>query len=75
MNADGSNVKRIVDDREYDSDPCWSPDGQKILFVTGRNGNFDVYEMNADGTVQRNLTAGRARAPNIYLAGRPMAYG
>ena len=57
MNADGANVRRIVDDAEYDVGPQWSPDGRKILFVTGRNGNFDVYEMNADGTGQRNLTA------------------
>ncbi|MFY9572287.1 MAG: hypothetical protein WAV20_12885 [Blastocatellia bacterium] len=54
MNADGSNVTRIVDDTEYDAEPKWSPDGRKILFVTGRNGNFDVYEMNPDGTGQRN---------------------
>jgi len=57
MNADGSNVRRIVDDPEYDVSPQWSPDGGKIVFVTGRNGNFDVYEMNADGTEQKNLTA------------------
>jgi len=31
---------------------------QEDTFVTGRNGNFDVYEANADGTDQRNLTAG-----------------
>jgi Tol biopolymer transport system component/DNA-binding winged helix-turn-helix (wHTH) protein len=57
MNADGSNVKRIVDDLEFDSEPKWSPDGKKIIFITGRNGNFDVYEANIDGTGQRNLTS------------------
>ena len=56
MKADGSNVRRIVADPEYDAEPRWSPDGKKIVFVTGRNGNFDVYEANADGTGQRNLT-------------------
>ena len=60
MNADGSNVKRIVDDPEYDVGPQWSPDGRRILFMTGRNGNFDVYVMNADGTEQKNLTADHA---------------
>ena len=48
MNSDGSNVRRIVDDPEFDAGPHWSPDGRKILFTTGRNGNFDVYEMSAD---------------------------
>ena len=56
MNADGSNVRRIVDDPEYDVSPQLSPDGRKLVFVTGRMGNFDVFEMNADGTGQRNLT-------------------
>ena len=57
MEADGSNVKKIVDDPEYDAEPRWSPDGRKILFVTRRNDHFDVYEANADGTGQRNVTA------------------
>ena len=46
MNADGSNVRRIVDDPEYDVGPQWSPDGRKIVFMSGRNGNFDVFMMN-----------------------------
>ena len=56
MDADGSNVRKIVDDPEYDAEPRWSPDGRRILFVTRRNGDFDVYEMNADGSGQRNMT-------------------
>lgn len=51
-----------MDDPEYDVGPQWSPDGRKILFTTGRNGNFDVYETNADGTGQRNLTADNDKA-------------
>jgi Tol biopolymer transport system component/DNA-binding winged helix-turn-helix (wHTH) protein len=73
MTADGSNVKRIVDDPEYDVSPQWSPDGRKIVFVTGRNGNFDVYEMNADGTGQKNLTADYDKsdgAPSYSLDGK-----
>jgi len=65
MDGDGSDATRIVNDPEYDADPSWSPDGQKIVFVTGRNGNFDVYEMNADGSGQRNLTADNSK-PDIW---------
>ena len=57
MNADGSNVRRIVDDLEFDAEPRWSPDGKKLLFISGRSGNFDVYEANIDGTGQQNLTS------------------
>jgi len=77
MNADGSGVKRIVDDPEYDAEPKWSPDGRKMLFVTGRNGNFDVYEMNPDGTGQRNLTADNDKADGAAawsLDGRSIAF-
>ena len=77
MNADGSNVRRIVEDPEYDVGPQWSPDGRKILFMTGRNGNFDVYEMNADGTGQRNLTADYDKsdgAPAWSIDGQGIAF-
>jgi TolB protein len=36
--------------------PAWSPDGRKIAFVSDRNGNSEVYVMNAKGNGQRNLT-------------------
>ena len=77
MNADGSNVRRIVDDPEYDVGPQWSPDGRKIVFMTGRNGNFDVYDMNADGTGQRNLTADHDKsdgAPVWSIDGQNIAF-
>jgi Tol biopolymer transport system component len=34
----------------HDQHPKWSPDGQRISFVSSRGGNFDLYVMNADGT-------------------------
>ena len=36
--------------------PRWSPDGRKLLFVSRRNGNPEVYVINADGGGQRRLT-------------------
>jgi Tol biopolymer transport system component len=34
----------------------WSPNGQKILFVSQHEGNPEIYVMNADGTELINLT-------------------
>jgi TolB protein len=36
--------------------PSWSPDGRKIVFVSARDGNLEIYVMNADGSKQQNLT-------------------
>ncbi len=34
----------------------WSPDGSKITFLSTRDGNFEVYTMNADGSNPTNLS-------------------
>jgi WD40-like Beta Propeller Repeat/Thrombospondin type 3 repeat len=39
-----------------DYDPAWSPDGTKIAFTSDRDGNDEVYVMNADGTQESRLT-------------------
>jgi Tol biopolymer transport system component len=38
------------------SHPDVSPDGKRVLFVSFRAQNYDVYEMNLDGTGERRLT-------------------
>jgi len=34
----------------------WSPDGKRIAFISDRDGNPEIYLMNADGTGQSRLT-------------------
>jgi len=36
--------------------PVWAPDGKQIAFVSYRDGNEEIYVMNADGNNQRRLT-------------------
>ena len=41
---------------EFNLYPDWSPDGTKIAFVSTRDGNNEIYVMNADGSNPTNLT-------------------
>jgi Tol biopolymer transport system component len=60
ISADGSNFTRLVDDAgqgwQYMS-PAWSPDGSKIAFGSSRDGGWDIYVMNADGSAVTRLTS------------------
>jgi hypothetical protein len=56
MDPDGANQTRLTNNPALDLDPSWSPDGTKIAFTSDRDGNFEIYLMNADGSNQINLT-------------------
>ncbi|HEX9917282.1 MAG TPA: DUF5050 domain-containing protein [candidate division Zixibacteria bacterium] len=56
MNADGTQQTRLTDNTSSNQHPSWSPDGDKIAFVSHRDGYSEIYVMNADGTQQTRLT-------------------
>ena len=45
-----------ADDPAFDSDPVWSPDGRHITFSSNRDGDYDIYVMDADGSNIVQLT-------------------
>ena len=56
--------------------PAWSPDGRRIVFSSTRDGDPEVYVMNADGSEPRRLTdmPGRDAHPSWSPDGRTIAF-
>lgn len=55
MNADGTNQRRLTEDKNRQFNPSWSPDGTQIAYFTYLQDVYNLYVMNADGTQQRRL--------------------
>ena len=56
MNADGTEVRLLTENYDWDFDPAWSPDGERIAFASDSDGDWEIFVMNADGTEARQLT-------------------
>jgi dipeptidyl aminopeptidase/acylaminoacyl peptidase len=85
MDADGTNVRQLTSNADFDSAPSWSPDGKRILFERAPAGTFtpgteaqekDVYVMRADGTDVRRLTdsPGLDEGPEFSPDGTKIAF-
>lgn len=49
-------LTRLTDAAGYDAECSFSPDGKQVLFVSDRDGDPDLYVMDADGGHLRQLT-------------------
>jgi Tol biopolymer transport system component len=56
MESDGTGVTRLTDGPARNHSPEWSPDGAQIAFISNRDGNSELYVMNAGGGAQTRLT-------------------
>ena len=62
MKADGTGLSRLTTaPAGYSRRAEWSPDGQRIAFGSNREGNDDIYVMNADGSDVANVSRHQAR--------------
>ncbi len=51
-----AQLTKLTPDTTSASDPAFSPDGSRIAFVSQRDGNSEIYVMNADGTGSTRIT-------------------
>ena len=56
ITLEGLEVTRLTDHPGSDAFPTWSPDGRRLAFVSDRDGNDNIYIMNADGSGVVRLT-------------------
>jgi uncharacterized repeat protein (TIGR01451 family) len=62
INSNGTNPIKLTDDASAGpyyavaSHPAYSPDGTKIAYESDRDGNNEIYVMNADGSGQTRIT-------------------
>ena len=55
-NPDGSDRRPLTTNHRYTAEGTLSPDGQRIVFTSLKDGDLDIYTMNVDGSDVRRLT-------------------
>jgi Tol biopolymer transport system component len=51
-----NTLTQLTDNQTADEFPAWSPDGTQIVFVSGRDGNYEIYTMDANGDNETNVS-------------------
>ena len=64
MDADGSNQANLTDNRQYNTYPIWSPDGNRILYNGDFDGGVSLVVIDADGSNITKVGPGDDRGPN-----------
>ncbi len=74
--SDLATLHRLTDSPGYDAEGSYSPDGNSIVFCSTRDGDPDLYIVNADGSHVRQLTnePGYDGGPFFSPDGRRVVY-
>jgi dipeptidyl aminopeptidase/acylaminoacyl peptidase len=56
LDLDGRRLSSLVDGPGNNYSGAWSPDGERLVFVSDRDGNKELYLVRWDGSEERRLT-------------------
>ena len=56
IDSDGNNRRQLTSGKVIDCYPSWTPDGEKVLFVSNRGGQWDIWSIKKDGSELTRLT-------------------
>ena len=62
-NIDGTEPKRLTENRDLDNFPVWSPGGTRIAFISDRDRLYNLYTMATDGSDMRLVASNVAKLP------------
>ena len=72
----GEKYLQLTDGSAIDRVPDISPDGERVAFVSNRNGNEDIFVMQIDGSNLRQITSSKASEsyPRFSPNGKQIAF-
>jgi len=76
VNIDGSDLKKLTNNKFNDVWPCFTPDDRVIYFQSDRDGNPEIYRMENDGSVAARVTdnPGLDGSPAVSPDGRKILF-
>ncbi len=54
-NSNGTNLRRLTNNRSLESSPSWSPDGTRLVFTSDAPGRPQLHEMSSRGGAMRRI--------------------
>ena len=68
ISIDGTNKKQLTKTPEGEYGAIWQPDGKKIIYLSGKNGSFQVWRMNPDGSNAEQVSNENGNITNVSFS-------
>ena len=69
----GGEMRQLTNDEHSSTSPRWSPDAEKLAFISARDGESQIWTMDVSSGTLKKITS--LRQGPVIRFGRPMANG